>query len=141
MAENEQEAPLAETEDQPEVTGDRILNLIIHLAEKGAGMAVTVYTSGLCFTGTTCSRRQYLEAQQRITAGGGFAVLFEEILKSVDDEEETETPAPAYPFLHLIGGQVISPGTKGMPEGGVPLRIERDAIVGWHVGKLSAAAD
>ncbi|HUD29821.1 MAG TPA: hypothetical protein VMQ93_13185, partial [Novosphingobium sp.] len=123
-----------EDTDISHVEGDAVLNLLVHLAEKGAGAGVTVYSQGLTFTGTLISRKGYLEknlrrCQDHVPA---LAVLFEELLKHVDPVDD-DAPAPDYNYVHLDNAMTMTPGQNGMPTGGTTMRITRDKIIGWSL--------
>jgi hypothetical protein len=133
-----QEVP---SEGDDEISGDPLLNLLVHLAEKGAGSSITLYSSGLIVTGVLCSRREYFEASKSKFDRGVFPILFSEMLSVLDEEPKEDGPAPDYNYVHLVGGQVIAPGQFGIPNGGVPMRIRRSEVIGWSMGQLAASRD
>lgn len=127
------------TDPKPnEIEDDTLLNLIVHLAEKGVGPAITLYTAGLVLTGIATSRKAYFEASEKFMQSTGLEVLFQEILRDFPDDEDG-APAPNYTYIHLRDAQVIAPGTGGMPNEGNLMRIKRSEVVGWSLGQLKAS--
>ncbi|WP_153039440.1 hypothetical protein [Sphingobium yanoikuyae] len=136
--------PEDESHSEADVTysGDPALNLLVHIAEGGASIGVTVYTSGLVFSGLLSSRRAYFEAMR--DNSGALASMFQEFIAVMDQNEsengdDDETPAPDYRFLHLLRGKVFSPNSDGMPQEGIPIRLDREKIVGWSLGLLHSS--
>ena len=125
--------PPAET---PIYTGDALLNLLIHFVHRGVKSNVTLYTSGLVFSGSLLSFREYLEKNIERSGGPGkgLAALFEELLSETKDPNEGD--APDYSFVHLEGRNFV-PGEAGMPENSSLMRIRREDVVGWSLGSFS----
>ena len=135
MSDNEPQIEPSEESEQITVSGDSILNFMVHLAENGAGAAVTVFTSGQCFTGQLCSRKSYFEASNKLLEGTAYSVIFEEFLGAIVSDEGNEQ-TPDYHYVHMAKGRIIAPGGSPIPKEGVPLRIDRAAVIGWHIGEL-----
>lgn len=130
-----------EDEDQPDVSGDALLNLLIHMAEKGAASPITVFSQGQTFSGTIVSRQRYyatVTEQMAMVGETPLRIIFEEVSKWIEENvAEAGDPAPDYDYLHLLGGQVVAPAAASLPEGGMPIRLARSAIIGWSPGTLS----
>lgn len=124
-----------------DISGDRLFNFLVHLAEAGAEIGVTVYTQGLVFSGRLISRRRYFEFSSELVRGqNGLATIFEELFKlGPDDEFDPSAPVSDYKYVHLANAQVMSNGEFGMPRNGTLMRILRSDIVGWSLGQLEAA--
>lgn len=138
---NESPAPIGDVveeevgDDAAPVGDDVLLNLIVHLAESGASAPITLYTHGLVMTGVLISRTRYFEASAAFLKESPFRVLFEQLLPHVPELDESAV-APDYRYVHLRDAQVMTPGQKGMPDGGVLMRIKRDDVIGWSFGQL-----
>lgn len=121
------------------VSGDPLLNLLIHLSENAVRAPITLFSSGLVFTGTLISRKEYFELSRVGAGAGALAPIFQAVLDQPGLDPDEDRPAPDYKFVHLSGGQVIAPGTCGMPQEGTLLRIDRSEIIGWHLGSLKGS--
>lgn len=130
------------------VSGDGLLNLIVHLAERGLGAGLTIYTSGLIVSGEIIPQKVYLEESRKLAEGTTFTIVYDELLKHAKDntyrtdkdddagDSEIGEPAPDYRYVHLRDARIMSSGAPGIPASGTLMRFLRDEIVGWTLGQL-----
>lgn len=136
--ENEQ---LAEQDDfVPFTAEDAMLNLLVHFAQMGVGMSVTLYTSGQVITGNLISEEKYYEKSAHLLRGASsaFASFFDKlIVEARANPADPDEPSPEYRFLHLADARIFVPGSGGMPKEGTLMRFQQNAIVGWSLGMLT----
>ncbi len=131
---------VAAPDDQDEPTsGDPLLNLMVHLAHMGTSCGVTLYTRGSTLTGHLCSSAAYYQACIDQAPGTYIETVYRSFLNAdvARPSIAPGDPTPDYLYVHLLKGQVIAPGVSGMPNGGFPIRVLRDEVIGFSIGQLS----
>ncbi|WP_288338576.1 hypothetical protein [uncultured Sphingomonas sp.] len=130
--------------DHQEVTGDAVLNLLVHFAELGVGSGITLFCGGAMLSGILISKRTFFEQTLAFAETGGenpVALIFKNFVETLDPpleaDEAIKLPVVDYHFLHLRNAQVMTAGQEGLPNGGALMRVSRDDISGWSLGQLT----
>jgi hypothetical protein len=134
---------------------DRTLTVLLHAAERGMHVGLTVATSdGVLVTGTLVGAVEFDRAMaDQFTASHGGTAMdaeFADAFRSLVDEasgvahgDRRATPDPdafeqAVPFLHLVEARYVS-GPTFLPHGrhGVLWRCRVSDVTSWSLGDLT----